>query len=113
MDDFKDYLIREEKSELTVEKYVRDVRRFLLRLGADELTKRKVLEYKAELIASYAVASVNSILSSLNSYFTFIDRADCRVKAIKQQRCTFLCEEKELTKDEYAALVRTAEEKKN
>lgn len=111
MDKFKAYLIREEKSELTVEKYLRDVQKFLLWLGSEELSKSAVLEYKAELVEQYAVVSVNSILSSINSYLSFIDRSDCRVKAIKQQRRTFLSEEKELTKAEYDRLIKAAESK--
>lgn len=108
---FKAYLIEEEKSELTIEKYIRDVDRFLRWLGTEELTKNKVLEYKAALIETYAVVSVNSILSSLNSYLSFMGRTDCRVKAIKQQRRTFLSEEKELTKQEYERLLKAAESK--
>ena len=92
MDKFKEYLIQEEKSELTVEKYLRDVQKFLFWLGSEELEKGRVLAYKAQLVEQYAVVSVNSILSSINSYLSFIDRSDCRVKAIKQQRITFLSE---------------------
>lgn len=111
MNKFKAYLIDEEKSELTVQKYIRDVQKFLRWLGAEELTKGAVLKYKAQLVEQYAVVSVNSILSSINSYLLFIDRSDCRVKAIKQQRRAFLPEEKELTKEEYNRLVKAAESK--
>ena len=108
---FKIYLIEDEKSELTKEKYVRDAKRFLAWLGSRELAKSRVLEYKAELMDGYAVASVNSILSSLNCYFEYIGRSDCRVKTIKQQRQTFLSEDKELTKAEYGRLLKAAESK--
>lgn len=37
--DFQSYLIEEEKSELTVEKYLRDAGKFLNWLGTEELTK--------------------------------------------------------------------------
>lgn len=111
MEKFKEYLIQEEKSKLTVEKYVRDVQRFLLWLGLNELEKSMVLEYKSELVEQYAVVSVNSIISSLNCWFDYIGRNDCRVKALKQQRRTFLDEEKELTKAEYDRLIKAAESK--
>ena len=39
MENFRAYLIREEKSDLTVEKYLRDVRRFQIWLGNRELSK--------------------------------------------------------------------------
>ena len=47
---FRKYLIQEEKSELTVEKYVRDVLRFLTWQGEAELTKNRTLAYKAEMV---------------------------------------------------------------
>ena len=111
MDKFKAYLIQEEKSELTIEKYLRDARRFLNWLGDEDLDKCRVLDYKARLIEQYAIVSVNSILSSINVYLHFIGRDDCKVKIIKQQRHTFLSEEKELSKEEYLRLIRAAESK--
>ena len=96
---------------MTVEKYVRDVQRFRHWLGERELCKSLVLEYKAELMEQYAVVSVNSILSSLNCWFDYMGRNDCRVKALKYQRRTFLDEEKELTKAEYDRLIKAAESK--
>ena len=111
MENFKAYLMDEEKSELTVEKYIRDVQRFQVWLDGKTLTKSLVLEYKNDLVERYAVVSVNSILSSLNCWFDFLGRSDCRVKALKQQRRTFLDEEKELTKAEYDRLIKAAESK--
>ena len=109
--DFRNYLIEGEKSGLTVEKYIRDVGRFLAWLGSKPMEKSQVLEYKAELVERYAVASANSVISSLNCYFDFIDRTDCRVKAIKQQRRVFLPEERELSRREYENLLKAAERK--
>ena len=71
---FTDKLLEEEKSPLTVEKYKRDVERFLFWLGERALTKKSVLEYKEYIITSFAPASVNSYLSSLNAFFEFIKR---------------------------------------
>ena len=111
MDKFKAYLIQEEKSELTVEKYVRDVRYFLAWLESRELTKTEVLAYKADLVERYTVASVNSIISSLNCWLAYIGRGDCRVKTIRQQRQAFLSGEKELSKAEYERLIKAAKHK--
>ena len=108
---FQNYLIESEKSELTVEKYLRDAKKFLAWLGDEELTKRRVLEYKSKLIEEYAIVSTNSMLSSVNCYLDFVNRGDCKVKTIKQQRRVFLSEEKELTKAEYDRLIRAAEKK--
>ena len=107
---FKEYLEHEEKGVLTIEKYIRDVKRFLLWLGNNELCKGNVLSYKTSLLEDYAVTSVNSMLSSLNAYFAFCGRGDCKVKFVKQQREVFCSEEKELTRDEYKRLLDAAKE---
>ena len=108
LDEFKEYLTEEEKSQLTQEKYLRDVRKFLSWLGERNLIKQEVLVFKKGLLESYAVASVNSMLSSLNAYFAFCGREDCKVKFVKQQREVFCSEEKELTRDEYKRLLYAA-----
>ena len=111
LQNFRDYLIQEEKSDLTVEKYVQDAGRFLGWLGDRGLTKQEVLAYKAELMGRYAVASVNSKLSSVNCFLKFIGRSDCCVKTVKQQRQAFLSEERELSKGDYARLIQAAKRK--
>ena len=65
---FHQYLIREEKSTATVEKYLRDARAFFGFLGDGIVNKEVVMAYKKELqIKEYAVRSINSMLASLNS----------------------------------------------
>lgn len=111
---FKKYLREEEKSENTIEKYLRDVRAFATYLGGAEITKESVITYKDKLISeNYAVRSINSMLASLNSLFSFLNWIDCRVKSIKLQRQIYCSEEKELTKAEYMRLVNTAKQKGN
>ena len=105
---FEAHLITEEKSIATREKYLRDVRAFLV-FGADRpLTKELVLQYKEQLVEQYAPASVNSTLASISSFLSFIDRSDCRVKQLKIQRQIFAREDRELTKTEYRRLVTAA-----
>lgn len=113
IEDFKRSLVSEEKSAATVEKYVRDCRAFLRDLGGAAITKEAVLAYKAKAQEDYAVRSVNSMLASLNSLFSFLGWHDLRVKTIKVQRQIFCPEEKELTKAEYLRLVNTARQKGN
>lgn len=114
IDCFKKYLREEEKSENTIEKYLRDVRAFAAYQNGAEVTKESVIAYKSNLISeNYAVRSINSMLASLNSIFAFLGWADCRVKSIKLQRQIYCPEEKELTKAEYMRLVNTAKQKSN
>lgn len=110
--EFSAHLKNEEKSKNTTEKYLRDVRMFAAHFRGTEITKEMVIAYKSKLLAEhYAVRSVNSILASLNSLFTFLGWSDCKVKSMKLQRQIYCPEEKELTKAEYLRLVNTAKRK--
>lgn len=110
--EFSAHLKNEEKSQNTTEKYLRDVRMFAAHFRGTEITKEMVIAYKSKLLAEhYAVRSVNSILASLNSLFTFLGWSDCKVKSMKLQRQIYCPEEKELTKAEYLRLVNTAKRK--
>ena len=110
---FKQYLYEEEKSDNTVKKYMRDVRAFCEWLDNRNVEKTMVLAYKKELCEKYLPASVNSMLSSLNTLFTFLHWDEMKVKTIKIQRRIFSEKEKELTKEEYERLLMAAKEKKN
>ncbi|MBQ9784213.1 MAG: tyrosine-type recombinase/integrase [Clostridia bacterium] len=110
---FNDYLINEEKAAATVNKYLHDVGEFQIWLGEQELCKKTVLAYKSYLCEHYAPASVNSALSSLNSFFNFMEWYDLRVKNLKIQKQIFVSTDKELTKAEYDRLLQAAKQKKN
>ena len=106
---FGQYLIREEKSTATVEKYLRDSRAFVIYLAGRPVTKEEVLAYKQQLLArNYALRSINSMLASLNSLLSFLGWSDCHVRALKQQKQVYCAEEKELTKEEYKRLLKAA-----
>ena len=111
--EFKKHLILEERSEITVEKYIRDVKAFAKYTQNSAITKETVIAYKKYLQENYAVRSVNSMLASINSLFMFLGWHDLRVKSLKLQQQVFCPEKKELTKAEYARLCRTAERKHN
>lgn len=110
---FRNYLLNEEKSAVTVEKYIRDVKSFKKWVEDREIVKAEMLLYKEHLIELYAPASVNSILSSLNSFFGFNEWYDLRVKNVKVQRQMFVSADKELNKSEYERLLCAAKNKKN
>ena len=111
---FKKYLREEEKSENTIEKYLRDVRAFMAFADGEAIQKKIVIAYKNKLFSeNYAVRSINSMLASLNNLFAFLGWTDCKVKSIKLQRQLYCSEEKELTKAEYIRLVNAAKQKGN
>lgn len=110
---FEKYLINNEKSPATIEKYMRDVRCFAQWLAGREFDKADVLLYKNKICNVYAPSSVNTIISSLNAFFKFNGWFDLRVKFIKLQRRIFSTAENELTKAEYERLLLAAKRKKN
>lgn len=72
IENFENYLINEEKASATLEKYMRDIKAFFEWISGTEIDKRKVLDYKEYLIGKFAPTSVNSVLSSLNSFLNLI-----------------------------------------
>ena len=110
---FRSYLINEEKAMTTVNKYINDVIKFVRWLSSSQIDKNVVLHYKKYLIERYAFASVNAMLSSLNSFFSFMQWYDLRVKKLKIQKQTFASADKELGKDEYERLLQAAKQNKS
>ena len=110
---FEEYLLDEERSPATIEKYLRDVRCFADFVKDAEITKQLVLEYKNSLPDSYELSSANSMLAALNSFLRFLGWHDLCVKRFKIQREAFCSEEKELTRDEYIRLLNAASSKSN
>ena len=104
------HLLAEEKSPTTIQKYLRDLQKFLTYAADRPITKELVITYKEELKQQYATASINSMLASLNHYFDFAGLYDCKVKQIKQQRRVYCPEEKELSKEEYYRLIKAAKD---
>lgn len=110
---FKFYLQNEEKSENTIQKYLRDAKAFGKFAGGKAITKEMVIAYKEYLKAHYAARSVNSMLACVNGLFSFLGWQDLKVKSVKLQLPVYCPEEKELTKGEYMRLVNTAVQKGN
>ncbi len=110
---FKKYLLENEKAEATIEKYMRDIRCFADYAAECILDKALILNYKGILEQKYAVRSTNSMLAALNAFLRFVGWHDLCVKQFRVQKEAYCSEEKELSKAEYTALVRAAEQKKN
>ncbi|HAP20955.1 MAG TPA: integrase [Lachnospiraceae bacterium] len=114
IDEFRLRLEEGEKSSATIDKYIRDVRTFFAYAGVTEsINKTTMIAYKEYLITKYAAASVNSMLTSVNIFLKEMNWHDCVVKILKIQQEAFRAKERDLTKEEYYQLVRTAERKGN
>lgn len=114
LDEFKTKMLCDEKSEATIGKYLRDIRRFQDFMGTNQnVTKEKVIDFKKMLIENYAPSSVNSMLAAINIFFKEFGWYDCIVKSIKIQRDAFRAQDRELSKKEYYRLLEAARRKKN
>ncbi|MCM1282642.1 MAG: site-specific integrase [Muribaculaceae bacterium] len=109
LEQYQDYLFNEEKEAATIEKYMRDLKKFTSFTGEQELNKSLVIAYKNYLREQgYKISSINSFLVAVNRFFIFAGWHELRVKAYRKQREVFCAENRHLTKAEYQRLVRTA-----
>jgi len=113
IEEYTKFLIDEEKSQATLEKYIRDIAEFGAWVKDEEISKEKVLDYKGYLTENYAPASVNSMLSSINSFFEHNEWYELRVRSLKIQKRIFADKDKELSKAEYERLLKAAKRKNN
>lgn len=113
LEKYLNHLKQAERSAATRGQYRRDILCFLSWLNASALTKETAVAYKQMLEEAYQPVSVNTKLSALNSFFTFLGRSDLHVKLLKIQRRAYCPVEKELSKAEYLHLVKAAEKRKN
>lgn len=87
---FKSWLKQEERSQGTIEKYLRDLKAFFQFLPENtlprEAAKESLTAWKEYLIRSeYAVVTINSMLTAVNGFFRFVGWEECRVRPLKMQ----------------------------
>ncbi len=84
-------LAAEELSARTIEKYVHNIRAFMLFCeGAPRIEKADVILYKNALQQQRSQATVNSHLIALNRYLAWLNARDLCVKTTKTQRAASL-----------------------
>jgi len=110
---YKEYLIENERSKATIEKYIRDVIFFRKYLSNKPFDKKIILEYKSFLKKQYALSSANSMLAAMNSFFKFKGMLEFCVKLFVLQNRIYCSDNMELSKDEYISLIKTAEKNNN
>lgn len=110
---YREFLIEDEKSPATIDRYIRDINLFFIWLADKNIDKATLLDYKSKLQRQYAISSVNSKLSSLNNYLEWAGMPNLRLKTFKIQKQTFYSTDKELTKKEYIKLLDAAQASNN
>lgn len=80
IEEYRKILVREEKGRLTVEKYVRDMKKFYEYAAGKCISKQLVIDYKyyLENTGDYKISSINSFLASVNHYLEVMDCADMK-----------------------------------
>ena len=106
---FSDALAEEERSAGTIEKYVRDVRRFAVWLDGEEVSRERTAAWRDGLLErGYAPVTINSMVAAVNRFFVVLGWEECKVKALKIQRKLFRDDRRELTREEYQRLLDAA-----
>ena len=103
------HLREEERADSTIEKYVRDLEALGRHLAGRPVTKAALIGWKEELAQRHAPATVNSMIAAVNGFLRFMGWRECAVKLLNIQKSPFCDEGRELTRSEYARLVRAAE----
>lgn len=110
---YADYLKEQEKSTATIQKYVHDLNALFQYLPNMAITKTLLISWKEHLTVQYAPATVNTMLAAMNGLLEFCGWAELKVKPLKIQKSLFTDGDKELTREEYVRLIRTAERSDN
>lgn len=106
---FRTWLINEERSAGTIEKYTRDLRTFAAFLNDRPFVKEELTAWKSQLVdAGYAPATINSMLTSVNTYLRFTGKQEYCVKQLRLQRRVFRDQTRELSREEYERLLAAA-----
>ena len=106
---YRAHLVAEERAPGTVEKYLRDAEAYRRWLEGRPAGRETAAAWREALLASgHAPVTVNSMLAAVNGLFQFQGRAEQRVKLLRIQRRVFRDSARELTREEYEALVRAA-----
>ena len=79
---YEEHLRREEKSALTISKYLCDLKKLLNYADGREVDKELMIAYKEKLLKSdeYKVSSINSFLVAANRFFEFMGWYEVKVK---------------------------------
>lgn len=110
LEEYREYLIEEEKSIATINKYVCDIRKLMVYADGKEITKRLMLEFKEDLRTgkNYKLSSINSFLIAANRLFDYLGWYGLNVKLYRIQNDAFASKKIDLSMQEYRKLVMAA-----
>lgn len=114
LEEFRTYLMTEERQAGTIAKYLRDMAAFRAWLAGRAVSKETTTGWKAELTArGLRPTTVNSMLAALNTFLDAAGWQECKVKPLRIQRRIFRERERELNRGEYLRLLDAARKRQD
>ena len=111
IEQFEAYLHKEERSNGTVDNYIRNVRELATWLAGQAVTKEQLVAWKDALQAKrLQPTTVNAKLAAIGCFLRVMGWQDCQVRFLRVQRRVFREKEKELTREEYEKLLAAAQQ---
>lgn len=80
-EEFKEWLIENERSENTIDSYIHSVRQFFSLFP--EVSKKNMIEFKQIKLSEGSPKTAANRCIAMNQYCKFIGKPECRVKTIK------------------------------
>ena len=102
-----------ERSKATIQKYAKEIERFITYLEMRQPEKSDVLAYRDELLKENSPGTVNGKLIAINAFLRFCGLEQSRVRLLRVQKSHFIEESRMLHEDEYRRLILTAKKKGN
>lgn len=106
---FEEFLINENKSKTTLDKYIRYIKRFQTYLSDNSyhISQETADNYIETLKnADYSISSINTVISGINTFCSFIRRNDIHCTNLRNNK-TESIDSDLLTVDEYNRLLKT------
>ena len=104
------YLLEQERSESTIQKYLYAFHSLQAFLSGEPITSAALITWKRRQTSIHAPATVNAMLAAVNGLLRRLGRADLCLRFLKIQRQIFCEDERLLTQEDYLRLVRTAQD---
>lgn len=111
---YENWLVHQEFSLATIQKYSKALSRFFLDTGAGEVPDREVVAAWRDSLSEkgYTPSTVNAMLAAVNDYQESIGNLAGKAKPLKRQRRIFADPGRELCRAEYFRLLQAARKTK-
>ena len=111
---FAETFRKNEKTEATIEVYLRSLRKFREWNGHDsEFDKNTIISFKEALREKYKLTTVNTYINALNSFFKAKGWNECCTGTYRIQKKSFRDTGKEITIEEYQRILEAAKRSNN